>query len=54
MGGSDNPKRDLKTLLFDTTFLVAGITALSYFCAYSYEKGYKKFYGINYVFISDI
>jgi hypothetical protein len=40
--------------IFDTTLLIGIITAIGYYMAFSYEKGYKSYYHINEVFLGDI
>lgn len=42
------------SLLRDTTFLIAFISVLGYFTAFNYQKGFKSFYGIDEIFLSDI
>lgn len=43
-----------KSIITDATLIIACITGLGYWIAYSYEKGYKSYYQLNELFIADI
>lgn len=46
--GSEN------NLLKDSTIILALLTGISYVLAFSYEKGYKEYYGLDELFFSEI
>lgn len=47
-------KEEKPSLLSDAALILGVFTGLSYLIAFSYEKGYKEYYNLNQVFLSDI
>ncbi|MGF6950838.1 hypothetical protein QF028_003343 [Neobacillus sp. B4I6] len=54
-GSANSKKEDApKSIISDATLVLACITGFGYWVAFSYEKGYKSYYELNEIFITDI
>ncbi|MFD5853881.1 hypothetical protein ACFWGC_27585 [Cytobacillus pseudoceanisediminis] len=51
---TENKEEEVQFNWLDTGLLIGILTALGYFVAYSYQKGYLLFYGITEVFLNQI